>query len=73
MFRTAIFMLQFCWFCAGFFSCAAASGIIRNFSSLNWVSQFILAAVFLAWSLRYSARLRRKFPEISEASYSDLT
>ena len=62
-------MLQFCTFAAGFFFCAAASSAIRHFSSLNWISQFILGAVSLAWSFRYSGRLRRKFPQIEDVKY----
>jgi len=71
MFRSAMFMLQFCCFFAGFFFCAAVSSLIRNVSGLTWVSQFILAAVFLAWSFRYSGRLRRKFPELGDVKYSE--
>ena len=71
MFRSAMFMLQFSTFFAGFFLCAAISICIRHFSSLNWISPLILGAVFLAWSSRYSQKLRRKFPQLGEVKYSD--
>ena len=71
MLRSAMFMLQFSTFFAGFFFCAAASMCIRHFSSLNWVSPLLLGAVFLAWSFRYSEKLRRKFPELGAVRYSD--
>ena len=66
-----MFMLQFTAFAAGFFLCAGVTALLRHPSSLSWVSQFILMAVFLAWSSRYSGKLRRKFPELGEVKYSD--
>jgi len=69
--RSAMFMLQFSAFAAGFFLCGGVIALLRHPSNLNWISQFILMAVFLAWSFRYSAKLRRKFPKIGEVKYSD--
>ena len=69
--KSAMFMVQFSAFAAGIFFCGGVVGLLRHPSSLNWVSQFILMAVFVAWSLRYSGKLRRKFPELGEVKYSD--
>jgi len=71
MFKSALFYAQLLAFFAGFFLCAAVTNCFRHPSSSLWIDFSILSIVFLLWSRRYSEKLRRKLPQISDVKPSD--
>jgi hypothetical protein len=71
MLKSALFYAQILAFFAGFFLCAGVTNGIRHPSSTLWIDFSILSVVFLLWSKRYAAKLKRKLPQIRNVNLSD--
>lgn len=71
MFKSALSQSQLYAFFAGFLFSAALTGVIRNPASMMWISFAVLSFVMGSFSRRYSSKLVRKLPQITEIKYSD--